>query len=144
MPKPKAKPRVENNRVLVTGGAGFVGSHLCTYLVNRGDHVRPSAHQRTPEPVAHCAVQRRLAGSCMFCTLRGCDLWPLPDTERPQPMHAAGACARGKVMLEAKALSPVHYMHCAVRKLHGLTRAPGGRKQRLWVHLEHRRTQDHE
>ncbi len=40
MPKPKAKPRVENNRVLVTGGAGFVGSHLCTYLVNRGDHVR--------------------------------------------------------------------------------------------------------
>ena len=47
MPKPKAKPRVENNRVLVTGGAGFVGSHLCTYLVNRGDHVRLSTHRRT-------------------------------------------------------------------------------------------------
>ena len=27
------------NRVLVTGGAGFVGSHLCTFLVERGDHV---------------------------------------------------------------------------------------------------------
>jgi UDP-glucuronate decarboxylase len=27
------------NRVLVTGGAGFVGSHLCEYLVNRGDDV---------------------------------------------------------------------------------------------------------
>ena len=39
VPKPKAKPRVEKNRVLVTGGAGFVGSHLCAYLVNRGDHV---------------------------------------------------------------------------------------------------------
>jgi nucleoside-diphosphate-sugar epimerase len=24
-------------RVLVTGGAGFVGSHLCTRLVGRGD-----------------------------------------------------------------------------------------------------------
>lgn len=25
--------------MLVTGGAGFVGSHLCEFLVNRGDHV---------------------------------------------------------------------------------------------------------
>ena len=36
----KTKPRIERNRVLVTGGAGFVGSHLCTFLVERGDHVR--------------------------------------------------------------------------------------------------------
>ena len=35
----KTKPRVESRRVLVTGGAGFVGSHLCTFLVERGDHV---------------------------------------------------------------------------------------------------------
>ncbi|KAG2442856.1 hypothetical protein HXX76_002935 [Chlamydomonas incerta] len=35
----KTKPRCERNRVLVTGGAGFVGSHLCDYLVARGDHV---------------------------------------------------------------------------------------------------------
>lgn len=38
-PPVKTKPRVEKNRVLVTGGAGFVGSHLCDFLVNRGDHV---------------------------------------------------------------------------------------------------------
>lgn len=42
-PAVKAKPRVEKNRVLVTGGAGFVGSHLCDYLVARGDHVGAGA-----------------------------------------------------------------------------------------------------
>ena len=40
----KTKPRIENNRVLVTGGAGFVGSHLCTFLVEKGDHVRISLY----------------------------------------------------------------------------------------------------
>lgn len=35
----KTKPRVDRNRVLVSGGAGFVGSHLCEFLVKRGDHV---------------------------------------------------------------------------------------------------------
>ena len=38
----KAKPRpgvAGINRVLVTGGAGFVGSHLIDYLMERGDHV---------------------------------------------------------------------------------------------------------
>lgn len=48
-PKPKAKPRVERNRVLVTGGAGFVGSHLCAFLVGRGDHVRRRP-ARSPHP----------------------------------------------------------------------------------------------
>ncbi|QDZ23777.1 UDP-D-glucuronic acid decarboxylase [Chloropicon primus] len=35
-PQPGAK---RTKRILVTGGAGFVGSHVCEYLVNRGDDV---------------------------------------------------------------------------------------------------------
>ena len=53
-PKPKAKPRVEQNRVLVTGGAGFVGSHLCTFLVERGDQVRGEGR---PEPLHLRSIQ---------------------------------------------------------------------------------------
>eukprot|EP00955_Chlamydomonas_euryale_P028843 304062-Chlamydomonas_euryale.AAC.12 len=36
----KTRPRVERTRVLVTGGAGFVGSHLIDHLMARGDYVR--------------------------------------------------------------------------------------------------------
>ena len=61
--KIKAKPRIERNRVLVTGGAGFVGSHLCTYLVERGDHVR------TPCFPLLCllALKRSLLGRANAC-----------------------------------------------------------------------------
>ena len=38
--KAKPRPGVKGiNRVLVTGGAGFVGSHLIDHLMARGDHV---------------------------------------------------------------------------------------------------------
>ena len=46
----KAKPRTARNRVVVTGGAGFVGSHLCEYLVERGDYVRRALPAPPPSP----------------------------------------------------------------------------------------------
>lgn len=51
----RTKPRVERTRSLVTGGAGFVGSHLCDYLVQRGDHVicLDNFFTGTRENVAH-------------------------------------------------------------------------------------------
>lgn len=57
------------SRVVVTGGAGFLGSHLCEELLRRGDEVvcLDSFLTGTPENVAH------LLGDPAF-TLQRCDL----------------------------------------------------------------------
>ena len=39
LPMPQGSPAVTERRVLVTGGAGFIGSHLCERLLERGDEV---------------------------------------------------------------------------------------------------------
>ena len=39
LPMPQGSPAVTERRVLVTGGAGFIGSHLCERLLARGDEV---------------------------------------------------------------------------------------------------------
>jgi UDP-glucuronate decarboxylase len=39
LPMPQGSPAATERRVLVTGGAGFIGSHLCERLLARGDEV---------------------------------------------------------------------------------------------------------
>src|ERR1700742_2909552 len=39
VPAPSGSPALTERRVLVTGGAGFIGSHLCERLLERGDEV---------------------------------------------------------------------------------------------------------
>jgi UDP-glucuronate decarboxylase len=39
LPTPQGSPALTEGRVLVTGGAGFIGSHLCERLLERGDEV---------------------------------------------------------------------------------------------------------
>ncbi len=39
LPMPQGSPALTERRVLVTGGAGFMGTHLCERLLERGDEV---------------------------------------------------------------------------------------------------------
>ena len=48
--------------ILITGGAGFIGSHIADALVARGDEVVAIAEHRQPSPLAR------------FCQ-QGCQRW---------------------------------------------------------------------
>ena len=52
---------MEMRRVLVTGGAGFIGSHLCEALLDRGCHVSALDDLSTGrlENIAHLQANQR-------------------------------------------------------------------------------------
>lgn len=87
-------------RVLVTGGSGFIGSHLCDYLVERGHHVTclDNLFTSTRENVAH------LLASPLFEFVRGDVCQPF-HFEVDQIYHLA--CPA----------SPVHYQRNPVRTI---------------------------
>ena len=99
----KAKPRTARNRVVVTGGAGFVGSHLCEYLVERGDYVRRALPAPPPSPpwATSCPPPAR---RCLACSsgaafrraAAGCPPSRPPSVRLvPRPAPAAALRARG-------------------------------------------------
>jgi len=87
-------------RILVTGGSGFIGSHLCDYLVERGHHVTclDNLFTSSRENVAH------LLASPLFEFVRGDVCQPF-HFEVDQVYHLA--CPA----------SPVHYQRNPVRTI---------------------------
>ncbi len=89
---------IRNRRVLVTGGAGFIGSHLCARLLERGDRVvcLDNFLTGTRENIAD------LLGHARFECLRG-DVTQRLELEVDEIYNLA--CPA----------SPVHYQHDPVR-----------------------------
>jgi dTDP-glucose 4,6-dehydratase len=90
------------SRVVVTGGAGFLGSHLCEELLRRGDEVLclDSFLTGTPENVAH------LMGNPAF-TLQRCDLVEFVHVPGPVDL----------VLHFASPASPIDYLRLPLQTL---------------------------
>jgi dTDP-glucose 4,6-dehydratase len=90
------------SRVVVTGGAGFLGSHLCEELLRRGDEVvcLDSFLTGTPENVAH------LLGNPGF-TMQRCDLVEF--------VHVPGTV--DLVLHFASPASPIDYLRLPLQTL---------------------------
>jgi dTDP-glucose 4,6-dehydratase len=108
-----------SNRVLVTGGAGFVGSHLCEALVAAGHQVVCVDNMCTGRPsnIDH------LVGQAGFSFVHH-------DVTEPLPAVGAVDC----VFALASAASPVHYHRLAIETLRAGAR---GTEHALQVARDH-------
>ena len=102
VPAAASSPRPTGRRVVVTGGAGFLGSHLCTALVERGDDVvcLDSFLTGAPANVAHLLDHER------FRLVR-CDITDF--------VHVPGAV--DLVLHFASPASPVDYLQLPIETL---------------------------
>ena len=89
-----------SSRVLVTGGAGFVGSHLCLGLIEAGHHVICLDNFQT----AGAGNLAPLDGNPRFSLVRG-------DVEQPYDLEVDA------IYNLACPASPVHYQHDPVRTI---------------------------
>ncbi len=89
-----------SSRVLVTGGAGFVGSHLCLGLIEAGHHVICLDNFQT----AGAGNLAPLDGNPRFSLVRG-------DVEQPYDLEVDA------IFNLACPASPVHYQHDPVRTI---------------------------
>ena len=84
------------SRVVVAGGAGFLGSHLCDHLIARGDTVvcLDDLSTGSRENVAHLLGPRLVRAGGHRCQPEGgtahrrprwmpCAIWPAPPLRRP-------------------------------------------------------------
>ena len=63
---PLSLPKANKLRVLITGGAGFVGSHLVDRLLERGDSVIVVAGGGSVRTTTRCQVRLSSNGSTGF------------------------------------------------------------------------------
>ncbi|CAG9464529.1 unnamed protein product [Pedinophyceae sp. YPF-701] len=96
----RTKPQQERNRVLVMGGAGFVGSHLCDYLVQRGDHVI-------------CADNLFTGSKSNVSHLMGCENFEFVRHDVVQPL----LLEIDQVYHLACPASPIHYKYNPIKTL---------------------------
>ena len=70
--KPKHYERAFMSNVVVTGGYGFIGAHLVSALLDRGDSVTVFDSQRTPATTVSTSTGMPTSGSCRAMSL----IWP--------------------------------------------------------------------
>lgn len=110
-------------RILVAGGAGFIGSHICEALLARGHHVTclDNFLTGTRENIRHLEPERR------FTVVKADVVDPIPGSIRPDAILNL-ACAASPEHYQA---DPVHTMMTSVVGTRNLLALAAERRARL-------------